>query len=135
FDNEGGETYICGNPPYLGSTNQTAAQKSDMDHVFNGKITNYKSLDYVTAWFMRAAEYKDADFAFVTTNSICQAQSIARLRPPILKAGFQIPLAYPSLKWGNLGAHNAGVTVPIGRLSPNPPPQRVIYTLDDENIW
>jgi hypothetical protein len=27
FENEGGETYICGNPPYLGSTWQSAAQK------------------------------------------------------------------------------------------------------------
>ena len=34
FENEGGETYICGNPPYLGFTWQTSQQKSDLDAVF-----------------------------------------------------------------------------------------------------
>ena len=31
FENEGGETYICGNPPYLGSTWQSPAQKADFE--------------------------------------------------------------------------------------------------------
>ncbi len=30
FENEGGETYICGNPPYLGSTWQSNEQKEDL---------------------------------------------------------------------------------------------------------
>ncbi len=34
FENEGGETYICGNPPYLGSTWQTAEQKVDLQAIF-----------------------------------------------------------------------------------------------------
>ena len=34
FENEGGETYICGNPPYLGSTWQTDEQKADLGAVF-----------------------------------------------------------------------------------------------------
>jgi hypothetical protein len=32
FDNEGGETYICGNPPYRGSKWQTAEQKADLSN-------------------------------------------------------------------------------------------------------
>ncbi len=35
FENEGGETYICGNPPYRGSQTQTKEQKSDLALVFN----------------------------------------------------------------------------------------------------
>ena len=34
FENEGGETYICGNPPYLGSEVANADQKSELKSVF-----------------------------------------------------------------------------------------------------
>ena len=30
FENEGGETFICGNPPYLGSKWQSKVQKEDL---------------------------------------------------------------------------------------------------------
>ncbi|NJM00724.1 MAG: class I SAM-dependent DNA methyltransferase, partial [Synechococcaceae cyanobacterium SM2_3_2] len=33
FENQGGEIYICGNPPYQGSVNQSAEQKEDMKFV------------------------------------------------------------------------------------------------------
>ena len=35
FENEGGETYICGNPPYLGSKWQTDEQKDDLGAIFD----------------------------------------------------------------------------------------------------
>jgi hypothetical protein len=57
FENEGGETYICGNPPYQGSMNQTRGQKDDMAHVFNPYLKTYKDLDYVASWLVKAAEY------------------------------------------------------------------------------
>jgi len=38
FQNEGGETYLCGNPPYLGSTWQTNEQKLDLKSIFDGRI-------------------------------------------------------------------------------------------------
>ena len=53
----GGETYICGNPPYLGSTWQSAEQKDDLKAIFNSRTTSWKSLDYVAGWFMKAADY------------------------------------------------------------------------------
>ena len=56
FENEGGETYICGNPPYLGSTWQSAEQKDDLKAIFNSRTTSWKSLDYVAGWFMKAAD-------------------------------------------------------------------------------
>src|SRR5690606_8867254 len=71
FKNEGGETYICGNPPYLGSTWQSKEQKSHLEAIFITKTKTWKSLDYVAAWFMKAAEYSrhtDAASAFVSTN-------------------------------------------------------------------
>ncbi|MGH8220085.1 MAG: DNA methyltransferase, partial [Steroidobacteraceae bacterium] len=57
FQNEGGETYICGNPPYLGSTWQSPDQKSDLQAIFDGRARTWKSLDYVAGWFMKAADY------------------------------------------------------------------------------
>ncbi|MCV5433611.1 hypothetical protein OFN37_31315, partial [Escherichia coli] len=57
FENEGGETYICGNPPYKGSQTQTDDQKNDLKAIFEKRTTNWKSLDYVAGWFMKAVDY------------------------------------------------------------------------------
>src|SRR4029077_3490178 len=54
FENEGGETYICGNPPYKGSQTQTKEQKSDLAHVFDPYGVSSKQIDYVGGWFMKA---------------------------------------------------------------------------------
>ena len=59
FENEGGETYICGNPPYLGSKWQTDEQKSDLDLIFAARALGWKTLDYVSGWFLKAAEYAE----------------------------------------------------------------------------
>ena len=54
FENEGGETFICGNPPYLGSKKKNADQVSDMEAVGLGKA---KLLDYVAAFLVRSANF------------------------------------------------------------------------------
>ena len=116
FENEGGETYICGNPPYLGTKMQAAEQKADLGYVFSNKCSNWKSLDYVSAWFVKAAEYGQAEnciASFVATNSICQGQQVPLLWPLISKLGSEIVFAHTSFKWNNLASHNAGVTVVI----------------------
>jgi hypothetical protein len=78
FENNGAETYICGNPPYLGSKWQKSEHKADLAAIFASKVTGWRSLDYVAGWLMKAAEYgqqTNAVAAFVTTNSICQGQA------------------------------------------------------------
>lgn len=118
FENEGGETYICGNPPYAGSTWQVASQKADMDGVFKGRTRTWKTLDYVSGWFVKAMDYgNDAEIAFVATNSICQGQQVPILWTILFKSGYRIRFAYPSFQWSNLASHNAGVTVIIVGLS------------------
>lgn len=120
FENEGGETYICGNPPYLGSTWQSNEQKSDLKAIFDNRTKTWKSLDYVAGWFMKAADYgtkTNAVAAFVSTNSICQGQQVPILWPLILKTGHEIAFAHTSFKWANLASHNAGVTVVIVGIS------------------
>jgi hypothetical protein len=116
FKNEGGETYICGNPPYLGSKWQTPEQKADLASLFEGRLSGWKSLDYVAAWFLKAAEYgstTEAASAFVATNSICQGAHVPLLWPMVAALEHEIFFAHTSLKWSNLATHNAGVTVVI----------------------
>jgi hypothetical protein len=120
FENEGGETYICGNPPYLGSTWQSKEQKEDLGRIFDGRTKTWKSLDYVAGWFMKAADYglhTPTVSAFVSTNSICQGQQVPFLWPLILKTGHRICFAHTNFKWANLASHNAGVTVVIVGIS------------------
>lgn len=120
FENEGGETYICGNPPYLGSTWQTAANKEDLGQNFGGRTKTWKALDYVSGWFMKAADYgihTTTTAAFVATNSICQGQQVPFLWSLIFKTGHEIAFAYTSFKWAS---HNAGVTVVIVGISIRP---------------
>ena len=129
FENEGGETYICGNPPYKGGTEQDKTQKSDMSHVFGSISNSWKSLDYVCGWFMKFANYScqaNAICAFVCTNSISQGEQVARLWPLIFSKGLRIAFAHTSFKWANLASYNAGVTVVIIGLS-NDDGTAVIY--------
>ena len=130
FENEGGETYICGNPPYLGSQSQTPAQKADLKTVFEGRTTKWKSLDYVAGWFMKAADFgaqTPAASAFVATNSVCQGRQVATLWPLVSGAGHWIAFAHTSFKWSNLASHNAGVTVVIVGISNRPGSVRRLY--------
>jgi hypothetical protein len=131
FENEGGETYICGNPPYLGSQGQDAIQKSDLESVLSRKIKNWKSLDYVSGWFLKAAEYSlhcECATAFVSTNSICQGRQVETLWKPIFNMGLAISFAHTSFKWQNLASHNAGVTVVIVGISTKVKRVRRIYS-------
>jgi len=116
FENEGGETYICGNPPYLGRKYQSDENKAELKSVFFGLSKETLSLDYVSGWFMKAADYMSAtggEAAFVSTNSICQGIQVSALWPIIFELGIEISFTYPSIKWSNLATNNAGVTVSI----------------------
>ncbi|MDB6455161.1 class I SAM-dependent DNA methyltransferase [Falsirhodobacter sp. 20TX0035] len=135
FENEGGETYICGNPPYLGSTWQSTEQKEDLGRIFGGRTTTWKSLDYVAGWFMKAADYgihTPTVSAFVSTNSICQGQQVSTLWPLIFKTGHKIAFAHTSFKWANLASHNAGVTVAIVAITNIPRDKKLLCSLSDE---
>jgi hypothetical protein len=139
FANEGGETYICGNPPYLGSTWQTTEQKSDLKSIFGHLTKNWKLLDYVAGWFMKAADYgtyTQAAAAFVSTNSICQGQQVPILWPLILQTGHLIHFAHTSFKWANLASHNAGVTVVIVGIDRQPAKLRHLFSINEasENV-
>ncbi len=116
FENEGGETYLCGNPPYLGSQWRDSEQQFDMQSVFSPHTSSFRDLDYVAAWFLKVAEYgreENCAAAFVATKSINQGRQISMLWPLIFERGFKIFFAHRPFTWTNMAAHNAGVTVVI----------------------
>ena len=120
FENEGGETYICGNPPYYGSRKQTKEQKADLAQLCSTRISKWKSLDYVAGWFLKGKDYierQPATFAFVCTSSNCEGLQVPVLWKELLADGIHIVFAYRPFKWANLAAHNAGVTVNIVGVS------------------
>lgn len=117
FENEGGETFICGNPPYKGSKWQTPEQKSDMAHAWSARPSLAKTTDFVSGWIARYLDYAkcvpDSIAAFVTTNSICQGQQASDIWPYVFSHDVEISFAHVPFKWSNLASHNAGVTVII----------------------
>lgn len=125
------ETYIVGNPPYLGSTNQDAEQKEDMTRVFSPISKIYKNLDYVAAWYLKAADYGgqvDSQAAFVATNSICQGEQVAMLWPLIFKRNHEISFAHQSFKWRNNAAQVAGVTCVIVGIRKRSNSRKILYS-------
>lgn len=132
---EEAETYIVGNPPYLGRAKQTREQKSDKARLFEGTIQNYKSLDYVAGWVWLGAMYIDtvpkAKAALVTTNSICQGQQVGILWPPVLEKCALI-FAHQPFKWKNNAALPAGVTVVVLGLGNDHSGDRLIFS--DANV-
>ncbi len=134
FENEGGETYICGNPPYLGSKWQTDEQKAELGAIFGGRTKSWKSLDYVAGWLMKAADYGTQTrtvAAFVSTNSICQGQQVPILWPIIFQTGHEIVFAHTSFRWSNLASNNAGVTVAIVGIAREPTAVQRLFSITD----
>lgn len=128
FENEGGETYLCGNPPYLGGKKQNREQKSDMMFVF-GKDFPFKNLDYISAFFAKSAiylRYFEAA-AFVSTSSINQGSHVPTLWPRLRKNGVIIDFCYAPFKWANNAQNNAGVFVTILGISVKGNTKSVIF--------
>jgi hypothetical protein len=129
FENEGGETYICGNPPYKGARKQEPSEKSDLSIVFAGH-SDFKDADYVTGWFLKASDYSartNAKFALVSTSSVCQGEQVQFVWPRVWNHGQEIFFAYTPFKWANNAANNAGVFVVIVGVRPRTNDDKVIY--------
>ena len=115
FENEGGETYICGNPPYIGDKMQNPIHKADLELVLSDRVERWKSLDYVCGFFLKAADLVysgNAKAGLVTTKSITQGQQVSVFWPTLLEK-VQVHFAYRPFQWKNLASNNAGVTCVI----------------------
>lgn len=102
--------YIMGNPPFVGAMMMNGKQRNELANVFP-ECKKVGEIDYVVGWYAVATEYiqqTDIKCAFVSTNSICQGQSVAAVWKPIFNKNIQIHFAYRTFIWNseaNLKAH------------------------------
>jgi hypothetical protein len=108
--------YIIGNPPFVGSAYQNPSQKKDMELVFSG-LKSYGMLDYVCAWYKKAAQYimnTKTKVAFVSTNSITQGEQPGILWTILFNLyKVKIHFAHRTFRWSNEAKGNAAVHVVI----------------------
>ena len=128
-------SFILGNPPFYGKHRQNTEQKQDMKLVF-GKECNHGCLDYVTAWYLKAARYiqeTDVKCAFVSTNSISQGEQVGVLWKLLFeKYHLKIHFAHRTFKWNNEAKGKAAVhVVIIGFAAFNTKKSKLIYEYED----
>lgn len=123
--------YVMGNPPFIGQSQKTDEQREDMRLVWGDQYDGY--LDYVTCWFRKASQYcvkPGAEFAFVSTNSICQGQPVAALFKPLIDDGWHIKFARTSFKWDAQSRIVAGVSVIVTGFTRMAHGNATLYKLD-----
>lgn len=129
FENEGGETYICGNPQFKGARKQTPSQKEDLAVIFSDH-NDYKDCDYVIGWFLKAArflDYCDSSFSFVSTSSIAEGEQVEHLWSRLYARDCHIHFAHQTFKWRNNASNNAAVTCVIIGVEKGRPASCAIY--------
>ncbi|MDE2382926.1 MAG: class I SAM-dependent DNA methyltransferase, partial [Xanthomonadaceae bacterium] len=96
-------SFILGNPPFIGSKLMTAAQREGLLAVAGG-LKGAGVLDFVSAWYLKAAHYIDGHpvrAAFVSTNSITQGEQVGILWGEMLARGMRIFFAHRAFRWNN----------------------------------
>ncbi len=129
-------SFVMGNPPFVGKQHMTAPQNEDMEQVC-GRIRGHAVLDYVTAWYVKAAAYLKGTVvraAFVSTNSICQGEQAVTLWPALLGLGVRIHFAHRTFAWMSEARGKAHVHVVIVGFGLNDWPEKRItdYEPDEE---
>ena len=123
-------SYILGNPPFIGKSMMNADQKSDMELIC-GKVKGAGVLDYVTAWYFKAAEYiKGTHIAvgFVSTNSITQGEQVGVLWKTLFqKHGVKIHFGHRTFAWESEARGKAHVHVVIMGFACFDAPTKRIY--------
>ena len=127
-------TYIIGNPPFIGKKEQKPEQKADMEMIFaNAKGTGV--LDYVTAWYIKSAQYiqnTKIKVAFVSTNSICQGEQVGLLWSLMFnKYKIKIHFAHRTFSWRNEAKGNAAVHCVIVGFANYDTNNKSIFEYDD----
>ena len=146
--------YIMGNPPFVGARLMSESQKEDMLHVFGKKWKNIGNLDYVSAWYYKAAKImrgENIHAALVSTNSITQGEQVANLWKPLFEDyDVQIDFAYRTFRWDSESTLKAHVHCVIIGFSTCGSQMKTIFTesgepmeaqninpylIDAESVW
>ena len=98
-------SFVFGNPPFVGAKFQTEEQRVQVREIAAlGKTGG--TLDYVTAWLIKAGDYvrtSKARIGFVSTNSICQGEQTAQLWPILFdRCKLEIAFAHRTFVWGRI---------------------------------
>ena len=132
-------SFVLGNPPFLGKTYQSKVQKADIEDVMQG-IKGAGDLDFVTGWYVKAAQYMNvprkglepsARCAYVSTNSITQGEQVGVLWGWLLAQGLHIHFAHRTFSWSNEAKSNAAVHCVIIGFGLEDRPGKMIYEYDD----
>jgi hypothetical protein len=126
-------SYVLGNPPFIGSKFMTAEQSADMRSVA-GDIGSHGVLDYVSAWYLKAASYirlSSIRCAFVSTNSITQGEQVSVLWSYLLQNyRLKIHFAHRTFVWANEASGKAHVHVVIIGFGLDDAPTKFLFDYD-----
>ncbi len=146
-------SYIIGNPPFVGARLMSEEQKEDVAMVFGKGWKNIGNLDYVSCWYKKASEIMyetDTRAALVSTNSICQGETVANLWKPLIDNGMHIDFAYRTFRWDSESYSKAHVHCVIVGFSYGDRTNKPIifdgdtqiiaqningYLIDADNVW
>jgi hypothetical protein len=135
-------SFVLGNPPFVGAKFMDDAQRDDTRAVFAG-IDNAGLLDFVAAWYVKAAKYikttpvraepveASPRCAFVSTNSISQGEQVGVLWGWMLSQGIHISFAHRTFSWSNEASGKAAVHCVIVGFGLEDRPNKVIFEYDD----
>lgn len=126
--------YVIGNPPFIGAKFMSDAQRAEVARVFIG-IHNAGLLDFVAAWYVKAAQYVRINpalrVAFVSTNSITQGEQVGVLWSWMLAQGMTIQFAHRTFQWSNDAKGIAAVHCVIIGFGSSDTPAKTIYMYED----
>ncbi|MFA6552456.1 MAG: DNA methyltransferase [Candidatus Paceibacterota bacterium] len=96
-------SFILGNPPFSGARLMSETQKEGLLKAFDN-MKGSGNLDFVTAWYAKAAKYiQDTKIkvGFVSTNSISQGEQVGLLWKYLKDLNIVIHFAHQTFKWSN----------------------------------
>jgi hypothetical protein len=124
------ETLILGNPPFMGRyTRDKDTHTSELKSAF-GDAKGSGNIDYVCAWFARAADYTGqslARTAFIATNSIAQGEQPGVVWAYLGNRGMSIDFAHTTFAWSSDAPQAAAVHVVIIGFSRRPKKECRLY--------
>ncbi len=128
-------SYVLGNPPFVGAKYQSTQQREQVRRIAAlGRSGG--TLDYVSAWFIKAGEYiqqSEAQIGFVATNSITQGEQVAQLWPLLFdRCKVDIAFAHRTFAWGSDARGMAHVHVVIIGLAKqgDASPEKRLFSYD-----
>lgn len=123
--------YIIGNPPFYGARFMSKTQKAELISLFPSTLRGVGNLDFVTGWYVKAAQFIDGTnikVGLVSTNSITQGEQVGVLWSYLLNEyKIKINFAHQTFKWTNEAKGKAAVHCVIIGFSQVLPQKKYLY--------